>query len=101
MMEYSSSDLNDTLIEKLFNLPGVVRVDTHTRTPTLGKWNIAVDQLHYLTLCEQIDNILTTAYEDFPDDVKQTGKYKDFPQPRRLTKFTPTVFSSTSSVTTK
>ena len=43
MMEYSSSDLNDTLIEKLFNLPGVVQVDTHTRTPTLGKWNIAVD----------------------------------------------------------
>ena len=86
MMEYSDKAKNNTLIGRLYNLKGVERVDTHTRTPSLGKWHISVNLTHYFTLCTQIDEILKEFFASFPEDIKQTGKYKDFPEPRRLYK---------------
>ena len=65
MMEYSTIGTERPLIEELYNLQGVVRVDTHTCTPSLGKWHITVDQTHYSRLCERIDTILTTTFENF------------------------------------
>ena len=85
MMEYTTH-LKSTLMEDLYNLKGVVRVDTHTRTTTLGKWHLTVDHVHYATLCDSIDAILQTTFEQFPDEVKQVGRYKDFPHPCRLGK---------------
>ena len=71
MMEHVVESTNETLIGKLYNLKGVERVDTHTRTPSLGKWNIAVSASQYLTLCTRIDTILQEFYAAFPTEIKK------------------------------
>ena len=101
MMEYTATDTGDTLIGRLYNLKGVERVDTHTRTSSLGKWHITVRSMHYLTLCAQIDATLKDAFATFPADIKRTGNYEDFPEPRRLHKLIYSQESkSVSSMTT-
>ena len=69
-MEHVVENKNETLIGKLYNLKGVERVDTHTRTPLLGKWHITVSALQYFTLCTQIDTILQEFFDAFPTDIK-------------------------------
>ena len=60
----------------------------NTRTPSIGKWHVLVSSLYYIPLCKQIDETLKEFFGNFPDDVKQTGRYADFPKPRRLDKLT-------------
>ena len=101
MMEYPINSYSGTLMEDLYSLKGVIRVDTHTRTPTLGKWHITVDQTKYLETCENIDRILDTTFATFPENIRQEGKYQDFLHPRRLDKLTRTSDSSVSIDMTK
>ena len=90
-MEYGTKIQKDgtfpifvSLFESLENISGIIRVDTHRCTTTLGKWYITATKETLETTITEIDNKLTEIPNFVPSEIINNTIYKDFTSPERL-----------------
>jgi hypothetical protein len=75
-----------TLWNHLLTSPGVIRIDSCSRTPDLGKWNFSTTKTDYIRLTEWLDEHLESVFHNLPASIKSTCTFTDFPVPRRLSR---------------
>ena len=73
-----------SLFEGLEGIDGVIRVDTHRCTTTLGKWHITATKDKLESVCLEIDQKLKAIPQFVPADVVNNTIYEDFTAPERL-----------------
>jgi hypothetical protein len=75
-----------TLWNHLVTSPGVIRIDSCSRTPDLGKWNLSTTKTDYLKVTEWLDEYIESTFHTLPASIKSTCTFSDFPVPRRLSR---------------
>lgn len=76
---------NDSLFDRISNLDGVIRIDSHRRTIDLGKWHVSVKMEKYNNICNDIDDIIEEVKNNYPACILNSRtKYAPFPDPVRL-----------------
>ena len=92
---------SNSLLEKLHQIPGVSRVDSHRQTAALEKWHISVENEEYDKICRQIDYLLIDPTDYIPRNIRETCQVTDFPIPTRLFNKNTATKTRTSHTATK
>ena len=76
-------DNTQTVLDRIAEIEGVLRVDPRQRTVDLGKWNVAILSDNYDKACTKIDEIIQNIIDMTPPAMT-SSTFREFPVPQRL-----------------